>query len=219
MDIWLIRNQAMSAIASDLKAENDTLLEALALMDMGIEQLLAQAKGSSEQFAIVCCHTLIKAKRYALACYSVCLDGFAQEAGALYRPLVETWEQLIFYAQDPTRTQLAMDERLPSAGEIARAIGSELQGLRTYLNWNASHFSFREESLQSMQNAYNGEQLKTNLRVLYTTIWLTAREAASCLQTIGDLDDSFIAAINNSQEHGLKIFHIDDLASQQPENI
>jgi hypothetical protein len=213
MDVWRIRNQALLAIESDLKAENDTFVEALVLMKMGIERLLTQAKGSNEQFALVCCHTLIKARRYALACYSVCLDGLAQEGGALYRPLVEAWEQLIFYAQDPTRTQMAIDGNLPQAGEIGKAIGSELQGLRKYLNWNASHFSFTEDSLQPIQDVYNGEQLKTNLRVLYTTVWLTTREATSCLLTIGELDDDFKAAINESQAHGLSVFHIDELTS------
>jgi hypothetical protein len=39
MNVWHIRDQALLAISGDLKEENNSLLEALALIDMGIERL------------------------------------------------------------------------------------------------------------------------------------------------------------------------------------
>jgi hypothetical protein len=166
---------------SRFKSENETLLDAFTLIDRCIQRLFTVGEKENDRFALVCCHTLIKARRYAFGCYSLCMDGLAQEAGALLRPLIETWEQLIFYHQEPKRVELALENKLPQAGEIAKKIGSELKGLRDYLNKNASHFSFEPDTLQPMAITYDGENLKVNIRVLFTILWMTAREAAECL--------------------------------------
>jgi len=210
MDMWSVRNQALADLASNLPQESEVIEEAFGLLDKCIEHLFSSATGEYEKFAIVCCHTLIKAHRFALGCYSLCLDGLAQEAGALLRPLIETWQQLIFYRQKPERIELALANRLPQAGDIAREINeelhNELRGLRTYLNTTASHFSFQEESLAPMSMAYHGESLKNNLRSLFSVTWPIANESAKCLSIIGQLDNALIDAIEACRETGLRIF-------------
>jgi len=150
VELWNVRNLAQEDLNSRFKNENETLLDAFTLINKCIQRLFGVGEKENDRFTLVCCHTLIKARRYALGCYSLCIDGLAQEAGALFRPFIETWEQLIFYHQELKRMELALENRLPQAGEIAKKIGSELKGLRDYLNKNASHFSFEPDTLQSM---------------------------------------------------------------------
>jgi hypothetical protein len=91
--------------------------------------------------------TLVKARNYALGLYSLSLDGLGQEAGALLRPLVEAYEVLVYFRLDPSRASKATDDKLPSAGEIAKAISGRFKDLREYLNENASHFAFSPQSM------------------------------------------------------------------------
>ena len=211
MELWKVRNQAQEDLNSRFKDENETLLDTFALIDKCIQRLFTVGEKENDRFALVCCHTLIKARRYALGCYSLCIDGLAQEAGALFRPFIETWEQLIFYHQEPKRVELALENKLPQAGKIAQKIGSELKGLRDYLNKIASHFSFEPDSLQPMVTAYDSENLKTNIRVLFTILCMTAGEAAECLSALGRLDNELAGDILRCREKGLQIFKIDEL--------
>jgi hypothetical protein len=210
MELWNIRNQAQEDLDGRFRDENETLLDTFALVDKCIQRLFTVGEKENDRFALVCCHTLIKARRYALGCYSLCIDGLAQEAGALLRPFIETWEQLIFYHQEPKRVELALENKLPQAGKIAQKIGSELQGLRDYLNKNASHFSFEPDTLQPMATTYDSENLKTNIRVLFTTLCMTAGEAAECLSALGRLDNELAGDILRCREKGLQIFKIDE---------
>lgn len=206
MDIWRTRKEALTDLDSQLKQEKNLVEEVFALVDTCVEQFYTYAASENDTFAIVCCHTLIKARRYAQGCYSICLDGLSQEAGALFRPLLETWEQVIYYCQDPSRTEEAVQGRLPSAGIIGARIGSEYQGLRDHLNWNASHFSFREESLQSMVNEYQRERLRADMRILFFTMMSLLFDAAKCLEIIHSLDQGLAIRIEVCRENGYAIF-------------
>lgn len=210
MDLWTIRNQAQEDLKSRFKEENEVLLETFALADQCIQCLFMVGESENNRFALVCCHTLIKARRYALGCYSLCIDGLAQEAGALLQPFIETWEQLIFYCQEPHRIELALEGKLPQAGKIAIEIESELKGLRDYLNKYASHFSFELDTLQSMKMIYNSEELQTNIRVLFTIFCMTAVQGAVCLSALNKLDNKLISDVERCREKGLRVFKIDE---------
>jgi hypothetical protein len=60
-----------------------------------------------------------------LGVYSLMLDGLGQEAGALLRPLIETLELLVYLRLEPARIDQAIEEKLPSAGQIAKKIEGE----------------------------------------------------------------------------------------------
>lgn len=219
-DIWHIRNQALDAISNDLKAENDALLEVFALIDMAIDQFNSEIQKDDVQFAYVCGHTLIKAKRFALGCYSLVLDGLAQEAGALFRPLVETLEQLTYYSQDRNRVQKAIDGKLPPAGKIAQVVESELHDIRKFLNDHASHFSFKEDSIQPRYRPYNGVDLKTNILQLYTITLFVANEATKCLLIINKVDDDLVEAGRKCEREAMAILPISlPIPGSQPSDL
>lgn len=211
MDLWSVRNQALEEIEGELQPEKEALEDEFALMDKCIERLFSDAKDGNERFALVCLHTLVKARRYALGCYSICLDGLHVEGGALFRPLIETWEQLAFYQQEPESIEFALENKLPSAGEIGKKIQSQLKGLRDYLNTHASHFTFEPDSLQPMAMYYDRESLRTSIRVLNSVTHLTTVEAAKCLSVINQLDQSLIDDIESARQKGIRVFRMDEL--------
>src|SRR5260370_24572952 len=116
--LWKTREEALIALEGPLRQEAEMLQEAFALLDACITQLLTV----DTTYTRVCAITTIKAHNLELGCYSLALDGLAQEAGALLRPVIETLELLIYFWKDPSRVDEAIDEKLPSAGEIAQKI-------------------------------------------------------------------------------------------------
>ena len=128
MDIWNVRNQALAALDTDLKQEKELLDEGFLLLEQCIELLCSYTDDDDQDkatFIAYCCAALVKARRLALSSYSLCLDGLAFEAGALMRTLIEGWQTLIFFRLDPQRIKLAVDEKMPTAGEIAQKIDDE----------------------------------------------------------------------------------------------
>lgn len=94
--------------------------------------------------------TIARAARLAAAkgtvlaqgCFSLILDGLAQESGALVRPLVEVAEFLTYLHTDDRAEREFREDKLPSAGKIAERINGQLKFLRDYLNEDASHLNF-----------------------------------------------------------------------------
>ena len=128
MNLWETREQALFAISTVLQQQAEVIQDAFTILDLCIECL--STLSGTNQFAEVCGLTLIKVRNLALACYSLALDGLAQEAGAMFRVLVEVIELLIYFEQKPARIDEAIKEKLPVAGEIGKKIQGNFQPLR-----------------------------------------------------------------------------------------
>jgi hypothetical protein len=144
-----------------------------------------------QPFGRVCALVLLKTRNLGLGCYSLCLDGLAQEAGALFRPLLEGLELLVYFRLEPTRINEALEERLPKAGDIARKIEGKFKGVRDHLNRHASHLSVAPEAMAHfidfragwlrLVQPYNEGILRRNLRTLLAVLVWLAIEAVNCI--------------------------------------
>jgi hypothetical protein len=143
---WETRERALLALRGDLASHGRSLEDAFALVDDCISRLAV----IDSQFGRVTGLFVAKGRNLALGCFSLALDGLEQEAGALFRPLLEVWEVLIYLNNDPARVERAVKDGLPSAGKIAQQIDGKLQGVRKYLNDNASHLSMNLDALQHL---------------------------------------------------------------------
>ncbi len=146
---------------------------------------------------------LIKGRNLAVGCYSLCLDALAQEAGAIYRPFIETVELLTYLRLDPRRVNEVLEDRLPKAGKIARLIGADLKGLRNHLSEHASHLSVSFHSMRHLIDAsagrlrpvqgFNEVVLRENLRMLLVSVVWLMTAGVNCLTVgSGKFDDALI---------------------------
>jgi hypothetical protein len=140
--LWEAREEAQRSLRENLLGEEAVLDLIFGLIDDCVRSL---GKFDSS-FARVSALTAIKARNLALACYSISLDGLGQEAGALFRLLLEANELLAYFRMEPE----AIDDRLPKAGEIAKRIEGRFKGLRDYLNAHASHISVSPEAMRHL---------------------------------------------------------------------
>jgi hypothetical protein len=213
-DLWKTREEALAALEGSLLQEAEILQEAFALMDECITQLLTR----DTKYTRVCAITMIKARNLELGCYSLALDGLAQEGGALFRLVVETLELLNYFWKDPSRVDEAIEGKLPPAGKIAQKIEGNFKGLRDFLNSHASHFSFTYESLQHIadpQNLnwkviqpHNDNVLQQNLRFVFLTLVSILKTGAYCLSMEEPLESVFADAIDNLQAKGFRVFNL-----------
>lgn len=109
MALWETREKAVAALRGELVAEEQILQD---LFD-SVDECAKSLGAIDSAFTRVTALSLIKARNLALGCYSLSLDGLAQEGGALFRPLVEVQELLIYFLLDPKRIEEALEERLP----------------------------------------------------------------------------------------------------------
>lgn len=130
--LWKTRCQAEASLSAELKPFTDLLNETFDAIDNNIARL----EVLNDPFGRVCALVLIKARNLGLGCFSLSLDALAQEAGALFRPLIECLELLIYFRLEPSRINEALEDRLPKAGEIAQKIKGECKDLRDHLNWS-----------------------------------------------------------------------------------
>jgi len=217
MDLWDSRHKAEAALQSTLATHRALLAEGFELLDGAIDAF--RDRRSDGPFFRVCGLTLTKARNTALGLYSLSLDALGQEAGALLRLLIEHYELLVYLRKDPSRVQQILDEKLPSAGNRAKAIEGEFHSLRSYLSENASHFGFTPDSMKHLLptheegwrviQPYTEHALKVNIGVLFGVLTRLLEEASNCLQTAGipeHEDLSMIATIY--RDKGLAIFAI-----------
>ena len=78
-DLWQTRRAAEEALRTGLRPYAVLIENVLSLTDECIDRLT----NVDEAFARVLALTLVKARHLTLACYSLCLDHLAQEAGAV----------------------------------------------------------------------------------------------------------------------------------------
>jgi len=145
-NLWHSREQA----ARDLADKHPDVLQVLDDLFTLVDDCAEVLHATDSSFARVTALSVVKARNLALGCYSLSLDSLAQEAGALFRPLVEALELLKYFRLDPERVNEVLDDRLPKAGEIAKRIKGDYEELRKHLNRNASHLSFQPESMRHL---------------------------------------------------------------------
>jgi len=143
-----------------------------------------------DEYYRTCGIAIVRGKNYALSCYSLILDGHAQEAGAMARPWWEYMEALAYFREDPHRTKQVASNSLPAPGRLSRKVNAGLQGFRKYLSEHAAHRSFRGDAVRHILNE-NGtirkqqdasEKVVTrNIRDLFVMLWLFSNEALSAI--------------------------------------
>lgn len=215
MTIWATRQEALVALEGSLQGEASALAESLAIVDEAIARLEDLSDGTA--FTRVAAMVLVKARNLAVGCYSLSLDGLAQEGGAIFRPLIEALELITYLRMDPRRTTEATDGTLPRAGDIARAIQGRFQKMRNYLNTHASHFSFSWEALRHIVNVQEGKLrtsqvfrepvLRTNMAVLSAVVVMIGVEAVNCVQVhkMGSADD-LANRVENARDRVREVF-------------
>lgn len=215
MGLWDTRNQAMLALENNLRQQAAVIEEGFVCLDECISQL--QAVNSS--FSRICTLTLIKARNLTLGMYSLALDGLAQEAGAILRPLIGTIEKLGYFRSDPKHVEQAINDKLPTEGKIAKNIDGEFKFLRDYLSQFASHSNFSFESLKHLidfrdfslriAQPYNEKTLRKNLEMVFVFLIITVFEGQKCLAFVNQLDEGFASYVSELHLRGLDILAVD----------
>lgn len=195
MPLWETRRQALFSLESDLRSEKDILEDGFGLLDEYIEKF----QNLNSPPGRICSLILIKARNLALGMYSLALDGLAQESGALFRPLIEALELLTYLRLDPSRTEQIIEERLPSAGKIAKAITGDFKDTREFLNKHSSHFSMTYDSVAHIVDLskfrlkivqpHSKRVLLSNLHLLESLLVIFLFEAHNCLDAVASVDD------------------------------
>lgn len=185
--LWAARQEADLALTKELKPFAVLFEEAFRVLD----DCAAILGNHNNPFGRVCALILIKARNLGFECYSLSLDALAQEAGALFRPLLEYLELLEYFRLEPSRIEEALEGRLPKAGGIAQRIGGKFKNLRDDLNSHASHLSLSPEAMMHLIDFRSGRMrlvqahdsgvLGQNLRTLLAILVWLAIEAANCM--------------------------------------
>jgi len=197
-NIWSNREKSSYWLTTELTEESKVIedgfhhLKFILLIFNGIGDRLNESQLG--QFSRICSITLAKFSHLALGCLSLSLDGLAQESGALLRPLIESYELLVYFRQDLSRINQVIDGTLPSAGKIGKCISGDFKDLRGYLNDNASHFSYKYESVRHIFDQdfiinpfpnHSRDVFRKNLEILNAFQVFTLVEAVNCLLVIG----------------------------------
>jgi len=193
---WHTREASLRALENELRVEAQLVYEGFDILDNLVRSFISS--GDSE-FVFVCSITLVKARNFGQGCFSLALDGLAQESGALLRPMIECLELLAYFREEPEAVTKAFKNKLPPAEEIAKKIEGKFKDLRKYLNQHASHFSFTKKACQHLfdesasklplrqTQPFISKTLRNNLGILCLFLTGIAYEAANCLAYIEQL--------------------------------
>lgn len=200
MPVWDTRHAAELDLRHSLAAEAECLQDLL----NSVELCASRCSNVDGPFGRVIGLVVTKGRNLAVACYSLSMDGLAQESGAILRPLIEAIELLKYVRSDPSRIDEALDGRLPQAGTIAKRIGGEFQELRDHLNQHASHMSvsydalrhlldFQSDGVLRVVQPHRVAVLRRNLHTLLAFTIFLAVESFLCLSVAEGADDRRLA--------------------------
>ncbi|MBL8446099.1 MAG: hypothetical protein JNJ44_01660 [Zoogloeaceae bacterium] len=168
---------------------------------------------------------MLKAKHLAIGAYSLVLDGLAQEAGAIARPLIEYTELLTYFRKFPHMVDSAIDNTLPKAGERAKAISGMFKEFRDHLNTHASHSSYSHHSLAHLLEQGPGtfrfkkaqemvpHVLDRNIRDVTIQVYFLLREAVLGLE--GKEQALFLELASITETLQVKLIQEFDLSSEK----
>lgn len=206
MNLWTNRDSALQVLWTDMIRERELLDKAFQQLEYFAQRLghIRPATSFTKMAALIAA----KARNLAQACYSLSLDGLGQESGAIVRVWIEATELLVYLRCDPDRA----DKKLPSAGERAKAIGSSMQGLRTYLSKTASHVGLEGDSWLYMQvetrREFKRDVLRENLGTTFALLFSTIKEAALCLKTArGSVEEGIVRQMDQLRREGIILFN------------
>jgi len=195
MNLWTCREESNAALQATLGPLASLLESAFTRVDEAVDYFQRFLLTADAPAGRVCAVTVIKGRNLALGCYSLALDGLAQESGALLRPLLVTIELLTYLRATPGAVDKALDAKLPKAGKRAAEISSPFQELREHLNAYASHLGFGADSMRHILDIpagrfravqpFNKAVLEQNMATLFVFTAILAREAALCFQWCG----------------------------------
>lgn len=220
VDLWSTREAALKELSGAMAQEAALISDTFALIDEIVQ--LFDSQRDENAFARVCSLSLAKARNLAVGCYSLVLDGLAQEAGALMRPLLEAHELLVYVRLDASRVQEVLERRLPLAGVIAKRIEGKFRDFREHLNTHASHFSFTDYSLRHIFDRTESRikvvqpmvpaVIRRNVRDLWLNMMLLLVDAFECLAA----DEAFESRLQGIAERaeeirqrGLSVFELE----------
>src|SRR5215213_5947468 len=219
MNLWSAREKSLHWLDDELRPESQLLQDGFDYLGNIIElfEEMGRNEGESEagQFYRIGAITLAKYSHLLLGNYSLMLDGLAQEAGALLRPLIETYELLVYFRQDKSRINEVLEGKLPSAGIIGKRISGDYQDLREYLNDNASHFSYKTDSVKHLldQNAkiqfipnHSLRVFRNNIKLLNAFQVFILFEAVNCLFAIGFDANELTSKVEKWRDTSIEIF-------------
>ncbi len=219
MNLWYAREKSMTWLDNELMQESDLLQQGFDFLDQSIGNFdqFGYLEGETLQgkFSRICGITLAKATRLLLGCYSLTLDGLAQEAGAILRPTIEAYELLVYFRLEPTRVEQVINDRLPKAGEIGQRILGNYKNLREHLNKNASHFSYQMDSMRHLFDSemkiksfpnHTIDVFRRNLLVLNAFQVFIVFEVLECFIVIGVDVNEFANEIENWKKKSLAVF-------------
>lgn len=149
-EVWAARREAERATAQGpLESFGRLFNEILAAID----ETAVRLERTSTPYGDVCALLLIKGRNFCVGCYSLMHDGLAQEAGALFRPFLETVALMKYFRLDPNRVGVAFESgKVPEPKRVAKAIASAgddavIRRLRGLLSESASHASLSRYSI------------------------------------------------------------------------
>ena len=211
--MWSERKKAMDALNDALQEEARLIYEGFELIEEIIQMMHDASRPTS--FLTVCGLVLLKGRNLAQGMFSLALEGLAQESGALLRPTIECIELLEYFRKDPKRIKEAIENKLPSAGIIAKKIDGSFKDLRAYLSSNASHFSLTPGAMLhlidgrdgdvKLKQPYTERVLRRNLRDLFLVILLLSSGGTKCLDVCGCLSRPISGRFHPWREKGLKV--------------
>jgi hypothetical protein len=222
MSVWATREQSIKFLTEWHSSRIGVIDQAVTLID----DLVDAYETAPEQTAYprVCAVALLKAKSYALSSYSVILDGHGHEAGALLRPMIEYSELITYLRHFPDRAEMALEDKLPSAGNRAKAIGSVYEKLRKYLNEHASHLTFSDNSVMHLFDMealrlrkkphLSQHVLLTNVTILVVQILMLIQEAIISLEKTGS--DKLISLAERHERLKSRAFDVFKLDEHSP---
>jgi hypothetical protein len=219
MNIWSTREKSVRWLNNELKPQSQVLEEGFDHLSRIIKLFdeLGDNEGESEigRYCRICGITLAKYSHLLIGNYSLMLDGLAQEAGALLRLLIEAYELLVYFRQDKSRVNEVIEDKLPSPGIIGKRISGDYRDLRDYLNANASHFSYKMDSMRhlfdenikihSLPN-HSLKVFRTNLQLLNAFQVFILFEAVNCLFAIEFDANTLADEIEEWRDTCVKIF-------------
>ncbi len=203
MTLWDTRAEAILYLENENPERLAVLLNLLNAIDHLVD--CYEKHSRKDTYARVCGLTLLKAKHLAVGMFSLALDGLAQESGALMRPFIEYTELLTYFRYFPDHVDdaVADSNKLPAAGERAKAINGGYKDLREYLNLHASHSSYsyyalshllEPESFKFKKSQHNVPVvLNTNVKVLSVQVWILLREATLSVKKLNLTEFNMLA--------------------------
>lgn len=191
MYLWKTRKKAKRILSTEYAAQAKVLNSIFNIIDQCVD--LHNENAPQDPYNRVCGLAIVKGRNISLGMYGMVLDNVSQEAGALLRVLIEYIELLVYVRTIPGAVEEAIENKLPSAGKIAKLIEGGFKETRESLNSNSSHCSFSpvameylvdyKNSIIKVEHSFNDKVLFENLRQLFIYLMIFAKAAVASLES------------------------------------